>query len=88
MTKALLKDFSGAQESIASMHDAESRVWPLWNITEMMAKAGDVHGALSLASNEQAAHAKAYALLGTAQGILSRLDAEAREKSKSKGSVN
>lgn len=86
VTKALLKDFSGAQESIASMNDVESRVWPLWNITEMMAEAGDVQGALSLASNEQAAHPKAYALLGTAQGILSRLDAEAREKSK--GSLN
>jgi tetratricopeptide (TPR) repeat protein len=83
VTKALLKDFSGAQESVASMSDAELRVWPLWNITAMMAEAGDVQGALSLAANEQAAHAKAYALLGAAQGILNHVEAEAKAKSSS-----
>lgn len=83
VTQALRKDFAGAQQSIASMKDAESRVWPLWNITAMMAEADDVEGALSLADNEQAAHPKAYALLGTAQGILSRLESESKAKSKS-----
>jgi hypothetical protein len=83
VTRALLKDFSGAQESVANMNEAASRVWPLWNITAMMAKAGDVQRALSLAANEQAAHPKAYALLGTAQGILERAEAEAKAKSNS-----
>jgi tetratricopeptide (TPR) repeat protein len=83
VTQAVLKDYPGAQESVASMNDAASRVWPLWNITSMMAEAGDVQGALSLAANEQAAHPKAYALLGTAQGILEHAEAETKAKSNS-----
>ena len=82
VTQALLKDFAAAQQSIANMSDPESRVWPLWNITDMMVQAGDVQGALALANNEQAAHPKAYALLGTAQGILRRAEAEAKSKAK------
>jgi hypothetical protein len=83
VTQAVLKDYAGAQESVANMNEAASRVWPLWNITSMMAEAGDAEGALSLAANEQAAHPKAYALLGTAQGILKHAEAEAKAKSNS-----
>lgn len=88
VTQALLKDFAGAQQTVASMSDAESRVWPLWNITDMMVQASDVQGALALAANEQAAHPKAYALLGTAQGILNHAKAEAEAKSKSTRAAN
>jgi tetratricopeptide (TPR) repeat protein len=84
VTQALLKDFPGAHETVASMSEAESRVWPLWNITAMMAEAGDVQGALLLAANEQAAHPKAYALLGTAQGIFRHLQAESKANSNGK----
>lgn len=83
VTRALLKDFSGAEESVTSIKDAESRVWPLWNITAMMVEAGDVRGALSLAANEQAVYPKVYALLGTAQGILKHAEDEAKAKSNS-----
>lgn len=83
VTRAVMKDFSGALESVVSMNDAESRAWPLWNITSMMAEAGDAQGALSLAANEQAAYPKAYALLGTAQGILNHAKAEAEVKTNS-----
>lgn len=88
VTRAVMKDFSGAQESVVSINDAEWRAWPLWNITSMMAEAGDAQGALSLAANEQAAHPKAYALLGTAQGILNHDKAEVESKSKSTGTAN
>jgi len=34
VTRAILGDFAGAEEIIKSMPEAESRVWPLWNLTE------------------------------------------------------
>jgi hypothetical protein len=69
-------------ETVEVMKEAESRAWPLWNIAAVMAEAGDVNGALTLAWKEKVAHPKAYALLGTAQGVLDRLDFEARARSK------
>jgi hypothetical protein len=58
------------------MTKPESRVWPLWNITSFMVRAGHTQEALALAENQDAAYPKAYALLGTAQGILNHLESE------------
>jgi len=88
VTRAILKDLTGAQEIAANLKDAESRVWPLRNIAAMMAEAGDSRGALALAANEQDAYPKAYALLGTAEGIISHMETEAQPKNKTKSGGN
>jgi hypothetical protein len=59
---------------------ADGRTWPLWNITIRLAESGDKAAALSLANEEAEAQPKAYALLGTATGILRRLKAEKETK--------
>jgi len=76
VTRALLGDFAGAQQIVQNMAEPESRVWPLWNITSMLVEAGHTQEALALAENQDAAYPKAYALLGAAQGMLNRVDAE------------
>jgi hypothetical protein len=76
VTRALLGDFAGAQQIVQDMTKPESRVWPLWNITSFMVRAGHTQEALALAENQDAAYPKAYALLGTAQGILNHLESE------------
>jgi tetratricopeptide (TPR) repeat protein len=78
VTRALLGDFAGAQQIVQEMTKPESRVWPLWNITSFMVRAGHTQVALALAENQDAAYPKAYALLGAAQGILNRLESEER----------
>ena len=78
VTRARLGDFNGAQEIVQNMADLESRVWPLWNITSFMVQSGHTQEALALTENQEAAYPKAYALLGTAEGILDRL--ESKEK--------
>lgn len=80
VTRATLNDFAGAQQIVYDMADQESRVWPLWSITSMMVSAGHKQEALALAENENAAYPKAYALLGTATGILDRLEAETKAR--------
>jgi tetratricopeptide (TPR) repeat protein len=80
VTRATLNDFAGAQQIVYDMADQESRVWPLWSITSMMVSAGHKQEALALAENENAAYPKAYALLGTATGILDRLEAERKAR--------
>lgn len=76
VTRAILGDFAGAQQIVREMSMPEARVWPLWNITSFMVRAGHTQEALALAEEQDAAHPKAYALLGVAEGILSRLEAE------------
>jgi tetratricopeptide (TPR) repeat protein len=78
VTRAILGDFAAAEEIIKSMPEVESRVWPLWNLTEMLTEAGRETEALSLAEDENAPLPKLYALLGTAQGLLTRLAAKER----------
>jgi hypothetical protein len=78
VTRAILNDFAGAQQIVYDMTEQESRVWPLWSITSMMVGAGHKQEALALAESQDAAHPKAYALLGTATGILDRLEAETK----------
>jgi tetratricopeptide (TPR) repeat protein len=76
VTRALLHDFVGAQQIVDDMANSESRVWPLWNMTSMLAHQGHKEEALALAHDEVAPYPKTYALLGTAQGILNRADEE------------
>lgn len=76
VTRAELGDFVGAREILESMELPESRVWPLWNITAMLAELGRDNEALAFAENETSPYPKAYALLGTAQGMLRREKAE------------
>lgn len=80
VARSVTGDYAGAEEIIQGIKP-ESRVWPLWNLTSMLAEAGRTDEALTLAENQNSAHAKAYALLGTAQGILDRV--EKHEKSRS-----
>jgi tetratricopeptide (TPR) repeat protein len=76
VTRALLGDFIGAQQIVHETVNPEWRVWPLWNITMMLANQGHEREALDLAADQEAAEPKTYALLGTAQGILDRLEDE------------
>lgn len=76
VTWCVLGDFTRAVELIKSMPEPDSRVWPLWNLTSMLAEAGKANEALAVADDESAAYPKLYALLGTAQGLLSHALAE------------
>jgi tetratricopeptide (TPR) repeat protein len=76
VTRSVLGDFAGAQEIVRSMPEPESRVWPLWNLTSMLAEAGRENEAVTLAEDEDSPHPKLYALLGTAQGLLTRAASE------------
>jgi len=79
--RALLGDTLGAREMVADMKNPETRVWPLWNLTEIMAKSGDLQGALSLAENETDPYPKTFALLGTAKGLLDQIEADRNKHS-------
>lgn len=76
VTRALLGDISGAQQMIVEMKDPESKVWPLWNLTEIMVRSGDLNGALTLAESQTEAHPKSYALFGTATALFHQIEAE------------
>ena len=74
-----LGDLTEARKILRRL-SADGRTWPLWNITTSLAESGDQAGALNLANEETEAQPKAYALLGTATGILHRLKAEKETK--------
>ena len=78
VTRAILGDFAGAEEIINSMPEPESRVWPLWNLTSMLTEAGRETEALTLAEDENAPLPRLHALLGTAQGLLTRVASKER----------
>jgi len=78
VTRAILGDFAGAEEIIKGMPEPESRVWPLWNLTSMLTEAGRETEALTLAEGENAPLPKLHALLGTAQGLLTRVASKER----------
>jgi tetratricopeptide (TPR) repeat protein len=80
VTRALLGDHTGAIEGIQHL-EPDARQWPLWNITTWMSEAGNSAGALILAESENSPLPKAYALIGTASGMLNRLRAKAKEHS-------
>ena len=71
VTRAMLGDLAGAEEMISHMDDS-ARVWPVWNLTEMLVRAGRETEAISLAESETAPHPKAYALLGTATALIDK----------------
>lgn len=71
VTRAMLGDLAGAEEMISRMDDP-AKVWPLWNLTEMLVHAGRETEAISLAESETAPHPRAYALLGTATALLDK----------------
>ena len=80
VTRALLGEFASARQIVQDMTKPEARVWPLWNITSFMVRAGHRQEALALAESQEAAYPKAYALLGTAQGILNHIEAEEKAR--------
>jgi tetratricopeptide (TPR) repeat protein len=82
VTRSVLGDFAGAQEIIRSMPEPESRVWPLWNLTSMLADAGRENEAVTLAERENAPLPKLYALVGTAQGLLTHAASEEEASAK------
>jgi tetratricopeptide (TPR) repeat protein len=71
VTRAVLGDFVRAEEMISQMDD-EARVWPLWNMTEMLVHAGNEEEAIALAENQSGAYPKVYALLGTATALIDK----------------
>lgn len=79
VAKGLLAEFSKAIADINKMDD-KSRVWPLWNLTRMMVNAGKKDEAIALAKRQRAPHARAYALLGTADALIEQIDAAQKSK--------
>jgi tetratricopeptide (TPR) repeat protein len=71
VTHADLGDFGAAEDMIAKMDDS-SKVWPLWNVTEMLVRAGHEADAISLAESQSAPRPKAYALLGVATALINK----------------
>lgn len=74
VSRGLLGDFSGAIQIVHDTKRAESRVWPLWNLTEFMVLAGKLQGAVGLAENERDPYPRLYSLLGTASGLLEEVE--------------
>lgn len=71
VTHAELGDFGVAEEMIAKMDDS-SKVWPLWNVTEMLIREGREAEAISLAESQSAPWPKTYALLGIATALINK----------------
>jgi hypothetical protein len=71
VTHGELGDFGGAEDMIAKMNDS-SKVWPLWNLTEMLIRGGHEAEAISLAENQSAPWPKAYALLGVGTALINK----------------
>jgi tetratricopeptide (TPR) repeat protein len=78
VTYGLLGDFASAQRILSSIQEPEARQWPLWNLTRFLVNRGHTQEAVDLANHEQAAYPRIYALLGTAEGILDRVQSEAK----------
>ncbi len=83
ITRAVLDDFAGAKADVQKL-PPEARAWPWACITSMMVDAGDLSGALDIATNETSAQPKASALLGTAMALLYQIHAEAKGPSASR----
>jgi predicted negative regulator of RcsB-dependent stress response len=80
VARGILGDIAAALDVVARMKQADSRTWPLWNLTEMIVAAGDARGALALAESQDASKPKAYALLGVANGMLEQIDTERKKR--------
>lgn len=81
ITRVELGDLAEAKKILQRL-SPEGRTWPLWNITTTLAELGDKASALALANEETEPQPKAYALLGTATGILHHMKAEAEKEAK------
>jgi tetratricopeptide (TPR) repeat protein len=71
VTRGELGDFGEAEDMIAKMNDS-SKVWPLWNLTEMLIRGGHEAEAISIAEGQSAPWPKAYALLGVATALINK----------------
>lgn len=71
VTRGELGDFGEAEDMIAKMNDS-SKVWPLWNLTEMLIRGGHEAEAISLAEGQSAPWPKAYALLGVGTALINK----------------
>ncbi|HWC96309.1 MAG TPA: hypothetical protein VG456_06160 [Candidatus Sulfopaludibacter sp.] len=71
VTRGLLSDIPGAVTAVNNL-DAQSRPWPLWNLTGLMVHAGQKAAALSLARGQESPHAQVYGLLGVAAALMDR----------------
>lgn len=78
-TRVELGDMAGAKKVLQQL-SPDGRTWPLWSITTTLAESGDKAGALALTNEEQEPQPKAFALLGTAVGILHRMKADAKNE--------
>ncbi len=76
--RAEMGDFAGAEEMINRMDDS-AKVWPLWNLTEILVRSGRESEAISLAESQTAPHPKTYALLGTATILIDKEQEAARK---------
>src|SRR5262249_32603880 len=73
----LLGDFADAEQTLSVITKPEGRQWPLWNLTRFLVNKGNQQEAIGLAHEEKDSCPKLYALLGTAEGILDNMEAEA-----------
>lgn len=76
--EAAAKAFREAHRATSRV-PTESRASQLYYIAAAQARAGDVNGALAWATGESSPPAKAYALIGVAEGMLDGLDARKNE---------
>jgi tetratricopeptide (TPR) repeat protein len=76
----LLDDFGDAERIVGGIAKPEGRQWPLWNLTRFLAAEGNVPEAMAIAENESDPYPKAYAFLGTAEGILDEGEAKRTER--------
>jgi len=83
VTYGLLCDFLSAERILSSIEEPEGRVWPLWNLTNFLVNKGHAQEAFDIARQEQSAYPKVYALLGTATGILDKIESESKAESHS-----
>ena len=71
VTRGELGDFGGAEGMIAKMKDS-SKVWLLWNLTEILIRGGHEAEAISRAEGQSAPRPKAYALLGVGTALINK----------------
>jgi hypothetical protein len=74
----ILSDLGGAEELISRLQDSD-KVDPLWDLTMWLVGAGKTANAISLAECQSGALPKAYALLGTATILISKVIFKGRE---------
>lgn len=74
VTYAMMGDFANAEQVLEQIIKPEGRSWPLWNLTRFLANDGRMQEAVSLAQHEKEPLPKLYGFLGTAEGLLDRIE--------------